>query len=300
MRLLVDWCRAASQAAIQGWNRFWFTPQSPQTLSVMRIAAGSFIFYTMLVWTKNFAGFFLEGGQISETFAVDFHRSVFAWSHFYWISSPRLLWAIHLFALAVAASFTLGWHTRLTSVLTWLLVSSYVHRVPGTLFGLDQVNTLLALYLMIGDAGGAFSLDARRTGSVAPSSVRTNIAIRLIQLHMCIIYFFAAAGKMQGVSWWDGTALWLALSNYEYQSLDMTWTAHWPLLINLATHLTLLWELSYAALIWPRWTRPIMLALAIPVHLGIAFTMGMITFGCIMLVANLAFVPPEWWPRSEP
>ncbi len=299
MTTIISWCRAASHEAVCEWNRFWFTPRMPHTMSIIRIAAGSIIFYTMLIWTKQFPAFFLDGGQVSEEFAISFHRSVFAWSHFHWISSPTILYAIHILALAIVASFTVGWKTRITSVLTWLLLNSYVHRVPGTLFGLDQINTMLAMYLMIGDAGGAYSLDARMADAVFRPSVWTNIATRLIQLHMCVIYFFAAASKLQGVSWWEGTALWLALSNYEYQSLDMTWTAHWPLLINLATHVTLAWELSYVALIWPRWSRPVMLALAIPVHLGIACTMGMITFGCIMLVGNLAFIPPEFWQRGE-
>ncbi len=44
--------------------------------------------------------------------------------------------------------------------------------------------------------------------------------------------------------------------------------------------------------IWPRLTRPIVLALAIPLHLGIACFLGMITFGLVMLIGNLAFISP--------
>lgn len=287
--------------AVSGWNRFWFTPRLPQTLAVIRIGAGAMIFYTLLVWTREFSGFFLDGGRVPPEFALGFHRNhPLAWSHFFWIKSPPLLYAIHFLALATAAGLTIGWRTRWTSVLTWLFVNSYVHRVPGTLFGLDQINAMLALYLMIGDCGAAYSWDARRARlmgrSVVPR-ITTNIATRLIQLHMCVIYFFAAIGKLQGASWWEGTALWLALSNYEYQSLDMTWLASCPVLLELATHVTVFWELSYPALIWPRWTRPLMLALALPIHLGIAFTMGMITFGLIMLVGNLAFLSPQLWQR---
>jgi len=96
--------------------------------------------------------------------------------------------------------------------------------------------------------------------------------------------------------------MWMALGNLEYQSLDMVWIAQWPLLINLLTHVTVFWEISYSALVWPRLTRPIVLLLAIPLHMGIAICLGMMTFGLIMLVGNLAFVPPEFiralWPWS--
>src|SRR5205085_6985895 len=114
-----------------------------------------------------------------------------------------------------------------------------------------------------------------------------------IQVHMCIVYLFAGLGKLQGPSWWDGNAMWLSVANLEYQSIDMTWLASWPLTLNFLTHLTIAWEVSYAALVWPRLTRPIVLTLAIPLHLGIACFLGMITFGLVMLIANLAFVPPR-------
>jgi hypothetical protein len=60
------------------------------------------------------------------------------------------------------------------------------------------------------------------------------------------------------------------------------------------THVTILWEVYYVALIWPRRTRYWMLALAVPLHLGIGIFLGMMTFGLVMLIANLAFVEPEF------
>src|SRR5204863_500033 len=92
---------------------------------------------------------------------------------------------------------------------------------------------------------------------------------------------------------WDGTAIWNAVANLEYQSIDMTWLANYPLAVNVMTHVTVAWEVSYCALIWPRLTRPLVLLLAIPLHLGIAFCLGMMTFGVAMLIANVAFVSPE-------
>jgi hypothetical protein len=109
---------------------------------------------------------------------------------------------------------------------------------------------------------------------------------------MCVIYLFAGFGKLRGDSWWDGTALWGALANYEYQSIDVTWLGQWPLLINVLTHTVVMWEVFYCVLVWPRLTRPLVLALAVPLHLGIAVCMGMITFGLAMLIGNLAFVSP--------
>jgi hypothetical protein len=74
----------------------------------------------------------------------------------------------------------------------------------------------------------------------------------------------------------------------------MTWLADYMWLVSILTLSTLAWELGYAALIWPRLTRPVVLAFAIPIHLGIGLCMGMMTFGLIMLVGNMAFIEPQW------
>jgi hypothetical protein len=216
------------------------------------------------------------------------------WSHFDWLPSDGWLLPVHFLGLVVVALFTLGLWTRVTSILTALLVISYVNRTTGAQYGLDQINSFLTLYLAVGPCGDFLSLDAwfaRRQGrGVSQSSVMANIALRLIQVHMCIVYLFAGLGKLQGDTWWNGQAIWGAIANYEYQTLDLTWLAAHMGLVNLITYGALFWEVSYPFLIWPKLTRPIWLAMAVAVHAGIGLAMGMITFGLIMIFGNMAFL----------
>lgn len=286
---------------VSGWNQFWFQAADPSSLCLIRILAGAMMFYTHLVWSIDLTGFFGSKARISTEFADAFADpfnagSHFAWSHLPFVDSPTLLWAVHLFALLVFALLTLGLWSRAMAILAAALTIAYAHRAPGAQFGLDQINILLALYLCVGPCGAKYSLD-RMFGSGSteppPKSVTANIAIRLIQCHLCVIYLFAGMSKLTGETWWEGTALWRSFANYEYQSVNMLWLAHVPWLINLLTHVALIWELSYAFLIWPKATRPLILAFAVFVHLGIAFCMGMITFGLVMIIANVAFVAPS-------
>lgn len=299
-----NWFRDAWQA----WDRFWFSPTDAATLAVIRIFAGAMLLYTHFVWTLELEGFFGRAGWLSKEFVYRYHDSAYAWSHLYWIESSALLWGVHLLALCVFASLTVGFRSRLSAALAALLTISYAHRASGALFGLDQINGFLALYLMVGPCGDVFSVDAwlgkKRAKPEATPKVSCNIAIRLIQIHLCIVYLFAGCGKLFGQSWWEGTALWGAFANLEYQTLDMTWTASQMWIVDAMTHVTLFWEVSYIALIWHRLSRPVVLLLAIPLHLGIAMCMGMVTFGLVMLIANLAFVSPElirrMWGRLSP
>jgi len=309
----------------QAWDRFWFTPGRPQTLCLIRICAGLMLVYTHLVWTIELPTFFAADGVFSDSYRATFDgESPFIWSHFNWSDSPLWIWGSHWIALTMLLAFTVGLWTRWTSILAFLIVVSYAHRAGGALFGLDQINGFLALYLAVGPSGQCYSVDAwlrsrtlsssgsagtgtKRAASKAGKkgqgsgrkiepfspSITCNLSIRLIQLHLCVVYLFAGLGKLQGVTWWNGTAIWGALASHEYQTLDMTWMVHLPWLVNVVTLVSVFWELSYPFLIWNRLARPVYLALAVMVHLGIGLAMGMMTFGLIMLVANLAFVSPD-------
>lgn len=281
------------------WNRFWFERRAVDTLAVMRILVGSMLFYTHLVWTIELPTFFSSSGVfLSEYRGLFQWEPSYRWSHFEWFSSPAWLWCSHFAGLAVLLMFMLGWLTRITAVLSFLLVVSYANRATGAQFGLDQINAFLCLYLAVSDCGRAYSIDAwwssRQGRGLVDSTVMNNIATRLIQLHLCIVYLFAGLGKLQGAYWWNGEAIWGALDSYEYQSIDMTWIAEHMWLVNLLTLTAVAWEVTYPFLIWPRLTRPIFLVMAVAVHLGIGFCMGMLTFGLIMIYANLAFIDPRF------
>jgi hypothetical protein len=289
------------RAWLDGWNRFWFLPADPLTLGLLRLLAGAVIFYTHLAWTFELETFFGSRAIIpAEHRALLTDGMSFTWSHFDWLPSA-LLWPAHLLALVVMAMFMVGFKTRVTSVITALLVISYANRATGAQFGLDQINAFLAIYLALGPSGESFSVDRwlKARAGIPPASpcVMANLSLRLIQVHMCVVYFFAGAGKLLGETWWEGTAIWGAVANLEYQTLDLTWLASELWLVNILTWSTLFWEVSYPFLIWPKLTRPLWILMAVGVHLGIGLAMGMMTFGLIMVVGNFAFLTPAFVRR---
>ena len=303
MNLITSYFRDLYRGTLAGWNRFWFSPADPAALGLIRILAGTMMLYTHVIWTRDLSGFFGPNAWLTpEAVAAQPGYSVYRWSWFYWTSSPASLWAAHIAALLVFGLLTIGLWSRAMSILAFLATVSYINRTPLAQFGLDDTNAMLAMYLMVGPSGAAYSVDRwlkrRRAGgqlAIEPS-IGANIAIRLLQVHMCVIYLFSGIGKIKGGPWWDGGALMMALVSKEYQSLDATWLVHYPLVVSALTHLTVFWEASYCVLVWPRLTRPIVLAIAVGVHLGIGAFLGMWTFGLAMIIGNLAFVSP-WLVR---
>jgi hypothetical protein len=299
MNMVTGYFRELRRGTLGGWNRFWFSPADPATLGLIRIFAGVMLFYTHLVWSLDLKGFFGQQGWLTpETIAKLPGSSAFQWSYFYWIHSATLLWAVHIAALIVFAMLTIGLWSRTMSILAFVATVSYVNRASLAQFGLDDANAMLALYLMVGPCGAAFSVDrwlkCRQAGGRLPvdPSIGANLAIRLLQVHLCVIYLFSGIGKAQGALWWNGDAMLMVTGMYEYQSWDITWLIHYRTIAALLAHVTVFWELSYCVLVWPRLTRPIVLAIGVGMHLGIGLFLGMWTFGLAMIIANIAFVSP--------
>jgi Vitamin K-dependent gamma-carboxylase len=281
------------------WNEFWYTAVDPTLLGLLRILTGLMLVYTHAVWGLALEDFFGPTSWLSPTLVRAIESQQYVYSFWLWVPH-QWMWPVYALSMVVFVCFTLGFWTRITSALALFAAISYTSRVPAAMFGLDQINVMLALYLTIGPSGRCLSLDQwlarRRLGTAAPiptPSVSANVAQRLIQVHMCVIYLFAGISKLQGPSWWSGEAMWRAFANLEYQSLDMTWLAWHPWLINIMSHVSVTWEIAFCVLIWKPLWRPLMLAVAVALHVGIGACLGMWTFGLIMLVGCASFLPNE-------
>jgi hypothetical protein len=292
---------AYAAAWVQGWNQFWFTPTAPHVLAIIRIACGAMLAYVHAIWASMLPNFMGSQAWINSQTIDQLHQQDWVWSWLFGVENINLLIIHQLVAVAASLCMCLGLATRVTVPLAWWMTLMVCHRMTGALFGLDQVVMMLTMYLMLSHCGSVWSIDARLARKnwsrwlwpEAKPSIINNVATRLIQLHLCVIYLFGGLSKMRGEMWWDGSAMWFSLVNYEYQSLNLTWLGHFPIAIGLLTAITIFWETFYCALIWPRLTRPIVLAIALMVHGGIAIALGMWTFGTMMIVANFIFLPSE-------
>jgi predicted DCC family thiol-disulfide oxidoreductase YuxK len=320
---LATYVAELTTAALKGWNAFFFAPADPTMLGLIRIAAGLLAFWSMLVLGLDLHDYFGSTGW-AEPSAIRALERPLSWS-FWFLVPDAWLRPVWLGCLVILILFVLGLYSRVTAVLGWAIVVSTVHRLPIALFGFDQILSALLLYLAVtGASGQAVSLDrflrrwrqARARAAISRSgrhkdgprppigpeepgvpvpTVSANLALRLVQIHVVLIYAMAGLAKLQGPSWWTGLALWKTMTTGEFVGLDFTATAAWPLLVNLLTHASLLLELVYPVLIWVKILRPLMLAGVALLHLGIAVTSpGLAEFALVMLASNLAFVSGAW------
>lgn len=302
--LCQDWVRNAWS----GWTRFWFQPTNPTTLGVLRLLVGGMLVYSHIVWGLELELLLGPNGWHSADAVHSLQRDQYAWS-FWWLVPAGAMYIVHWICLIALVCFFIGLFTPVTAILAFVISASYMYRAPMANYGMDQFLSCLVFYLVLSPCGKTWSADwliaryraakqAIRNGetqfafSVAPS-VRANLFQRLIQIQLCIVYFFAGTAKLQGTSWWTGMAMWQGFSNLEYQSFDMTWLAYYPIVLNVMTHVTIVWELSFPFLVWNRYARPVVFLMGGLMHLGIGAFMGMWTFALIMIFGYLAFCSGE-------
>jgi hypothetical protein len=280
---------------------------------------------------------------------VAYVRGIPVWSIWFHVTDPVWMNVVQGAILLVTLMFVLGFATRITAVLTWFGALSYIHRCPVIVFGVDTMMNILLVYLMLSPCGAALSLDrvlarwwstarprvvgrwkalwGRPAGPIyAPPpppakpapSVAANVVIRLLQIHVCIIYLAAGATKLQGRSWWEGTAVWATFSNFEFAPMQYEIynialrflgknRMVFEIFLTTATYFTLFFEISYAYLVWLRPTRWLMLGMAITLHGAIGIFMGLKTFSLMMLVMNMSFVTADevhwvlgWFTGKKP
>ena len=279
------------------WIRFWFEPADPLPLALIRILTGLMLAYSLCVWGVELDAFF--GDQLlqpREAIAI-LHDGNAMFSLLLYVPQDWLT-TILVLSVIVSLMLTVGICTRVTSVLAFIITTSWSQRVPVANFGLDQILGLLCLYLAVGSSGACLSWDSyrRKKHSVrAPeTSISARLGIRLIQVHLCIIYLWAGFAKLKGETWWTGEAMWRVIANREYQTADLTWMATVPWMPYLLAHITIVWEVFFCVLIWNRTLRPLILFVGVCIHVGIGAFLGMWTFGLIMIVPYLAFLSPNW------
>lgn len=316
------------------WDRFWFTPADPTPLCFIRACTGLLAFYVLLSYSWDLLSYVGPEAWVDKELADYVQREMpvyslpwnwsdglsqiaqgnFYWSIYYHVTHPGWIVGIHIFFLINTLLFTLGLATRITGLFSWLAVMSYVQRASNTVFGVDTMMIIVLTYLNIGPCGATFSLDrwlakrrAMRAGQPIPEvgpSLAANFAIRMIQVHFCVIYFSTGTSKLLGSTWWAGTSLNLVLLNPAFAPMDnplyygmMRFLAShrvlWEIAMTIGIAYTLILEIGFPFLVWDRRWRWLMISGSVMLHFGIGISMGLVTFSLMMMIMVSSFIPAE-------
>jgi HTTM domain len=273
----------------------WFRPVSARPLAGLRVGLPLLLLFH-LVWLSN------------DVLSLHGSRGIIPWEltdllRDPWVPGlPTLARALlplgigaHTAIVALLAgyagsllSLALGFHARLSAALAWGVHLSLVTSGFASFYGVDQIANTFLFYLLLFPSSRAWTLEPRRQETIPAG------CLRVMQIHLCVIYLSAGLEKALGRQWWNGEAIWQAVTQPVFSTVNLTWLARYPWIAMLAGWSTLLVEIGYVFLIWPRRTRKMWAIATIGLHLGLGLFMGLVFFSSVMILLTCClFLIPE-------
>lgn len=206
-----------------------------------------------------------------------------------------------LFGLAAlgAVSMLVGYRTRLATFVVWLLVLSIQLRNPLVLTGGDTLLHLLLFWSIFLPLGAVWSIDRARActrGTTPRLSMHFfSVGTVALFLQIAIMYWVTAINK-SGEEWWNGTAVYYALS-YDRGATELgSYLLNFPVVLTILTFASLALEaLGPFLLFSPVFNGPFRTA-AVAAFMGFHFSiLATLTVGLFSLVAALCTDRPTMY-----
>ena len=284
--------------------RVLFPAESDQWLTWLRVGLGIEVALYCLSLRADWTYLFASNGQ--GLISPDLSQAILLRDS---ALTPRLRWltvvgeylgvsedtaVLVLWTCLLCAGLLLmiGLCSRTSAIVAWVLHLGADKSMGFMSYGADNFTSIGLFYLMVAPLPDSLALDHRIRKIPAKDSSRHGFHRRVLQLHLCLVYFFGGLGKCVGKGWWDGSSMWRALTRPPFNVLSPETIASWGYLLPAAGIGVCLIEIGYSFLIWPRKTRMIWFMLVLVMHIGIGLTMGLYLFSLIMIVLNAAAFAP--------
>jgi hypothetical protein len=289
-----------------------FSDESDQWLSVLRIGlAVEVILYCLSItgdWNSLLAG--TGRGLISRQLAEAMlsTESTFV-PRIGWfvtigrglgLSEDAILNLVWIATLCAGICLLMGIFSRVAAITSWFLHLAAVKSGDLAAYGVDNLVTIGLFYLMLSPLPDRLALECRWRSRQSQDRRLLRFFRRVLQLHLCLIYFFGGLTKALGVGWWNGANLWRALTRPPFDIISADILIRFKYVFPVLGVAVFLLEIGYPIFIWHRQLRRVWLVGILVMHLGIGVAMGMYLFASIMIVLNVAAFGPGilWHPRQ--
>ena len=195
--------------------------------------------------------------------------------------------------LVAGCGLFLGFFCRFSAILAWFFHLCAAESGGFVSYGVDNFMTIGLFYLILSPLPDRYSLDWRLRKARPKDPQLLGFWRRVLQLHLCLIYFFSGLTKCLGSGWWDGSNIWRSLIRPPFNIIDPQILVRWNYLFPVAGIFICLVEIGYPFFIWNDKTRKIWLICICGMHFAIGVTMGMYLFALIMIILNVAAFGPS-------
>jgi hypothetical protein len=155
-------------------------------------------------------------------------------------------------------------------------------------YGADNFMTTALFYLMLSPLPDSYSFDHWVIKTKARNPQLLGFWRRVLQVHLCFVYFIGGLAKCLGNGWWDGSNLWRSLIRPPFNLVPADMLVRFKYALPILGISICLLEVSYPIFIWIKKTRLVWLVCILAMHAAIGLLMGLYLFALVMIVMNLA------------
>lgn len=278
-----------------------------RSLALFRILIGLILLADVFYRLPTLVAMYTDDGVMTRDVVYRYYQKFIGtnwdygvWS-LHWISGDAL-WQYVLFGVAAVAAIalTLGWKTRIATIVSWILLASLHARNPLILTSGDTILKLTMFWSIFLPLGRIWSLDARKLPPAELSKAPSYFSFATVGFLMQIIlmYFFTGVAKCNE-DWFSGLAMEYVLRLDIYilpmghSLLEATW------FLTLVTYATLFVEvIGVWFLLSPRHNdlaRWFNILAYWGFHIGIGLTMSIGLFPLICLIIWIPVIPTSFW-----
>ena len=206
------------------------------------------------------------------------------------VSELRCVQGVFLVYVAALSALLVGWHSRMSAFVAWLMHMVLFMANRGAAYGVDDFAHITLFYFLWFPVGNWLSLDVAAGRASSDPSAAARLAIRVLQIHLAIMY--TASGLEKATTppyqWLDGDVIWRTMLLPEYRQIELSWMCEFPWAVMVLGWGALVFETGYGLMIWSSWTRWFWGVNIVAMHLGIAIFLGLVSFGFFMIVLTTA------------
>ena len=284
----------------QEFLEFLFPTETDKWLAVLRVGLGlQVLVYTLFLrsdWQNLFAttGKGLVSRELGEAIAsfdsplIPKLGWLVAFGQHLGFSEETVLSVTWACLLCMGCCLLLGILCRPAAIIAWFLHLCAAESGGLLSYGADNFMTIALFYLMLSPLPDRYSVDSRLVKIKEKDPQLLGFWRRVLQVHLCFVYFFGGLAKLLGSGWWNGSNLWRALIRPPFNLLSPDILVRFKYALPLLGISICLIEIGYPVFIWIKKSRFLWLVCILAMHAAIGLTMGMYLFALVMIVLNLA------------
>lgn len=278
-----------------------------RALAWMRICFGLILITDWIIRLNSFNAHYTNEGVMPLNVLFDYQWRRGFFSLFIFSESHTYTAILFGFALLFAFFLAIGYFTRFSTLMSWILLCSVHARNPFILQGGDELLRIALMWGIFLPLGRFYSVDSYHTKNIVKQTQVFSMAAFGLMLLVFGVYFFSALQKTS-VEWRsEGTAIYYALS-LDQMALPLgKLLLNYPGICKLLTHIVFYIELIAPVLFFIPYKNHLLrltgILLLLLMHIGIGTTLFVGLFFLIGISTLAGLLPKEfvdWKLRKIP